>query len=94
MVSIASHRMYCDKVLFITIHLSLGAAAECPLGKRTMSRTIDSHSPYTSPPPQPIHPSGKLTVQEFKVVLKRLRFKDEKKWTVKMVRRLFEDFDT
>ena len=39
-------------------------------------------------------PLGKLTVQEFKVALKRLRFKDEKKWTLKMIRRLFQDHDT
>lgn len=37
---------------------------------------------------------GKLTVQEFKVALKRLHFKDEKQWTLKMVRRLFEDLDS
>ena len=37
---------------------------------------------------------GKLTVQEFKVALKRLHFKDEKQWSLKMIRRLFEDLDT
>jgi hypothetical protein len=40
------------------------------------------------------HVTGKLTVQEFKVALKRLHFKDEKKWTLKMIRRLFQDHDT
>jgi hypothetical protein len=40
------------------------------------------------------HVAGKLTVQEFKVALKRLHYKDEKKWTLKMIRRLFQDHDT
>ena len=37
---------------------------------------------------------GKLSPQEFKVALKRLHFKDEKKWTLKMIRLLFDDIDT
>ena len=37
---------------------------------------------------------GKLTIQEFKVALKRLHFKDEKLWTIKMIRKLFEDLDS
>lgn len=37
---------------------------------------------------------GKLSPQEFKVALKRLHFKDEKKWTLKMIKRLFDDVDT
>ena len=37
---------------------------------------------------------GKLSPQEFKVALKRLHFKDEKKWTLKMIKRLFDDIDT
>jgi Ca2+-binding EF-hand superfamily protein len=36
---------------------------------------------------------GKLTRQEFKVSLKRLHFKDEKLWSIRMVRRLFDDLD-
>ena len=37
---------------------------------------------------------GKLSAQEFKVALKRLHFKDEKKWTLKMIKRLFDDMDS
>ena len=37
---------------------------------------------------------GKLSPQEFKVALKRLHFQDEKKWTLKMIKRLFDDIDT
>ena len=37
---------------------------------------------------------GKLSPQEFKVALKRLHFKDEKKWTLKMIKRLFDDMDS
>ena len=37
---------------------------------------------------------GKLSAEEFKVSLKRLHFKDEKKWTLKMIKRLFDDMDT
>jgi EF-hand domain pair len=37
---------------------------------------------------------GKLSPQEFKVALKRLHFKDERKWTLKMIKRLFDDIDS
>lgn len=36
---------------------------------------------------------GKITVQEFKVGLKRLRVSDEKKWTLQMIRKLFDECD-
>ena len=34
---------------------------------------------------------GHLTVLEFKKGLKRLRCKDEKKWSMRMIRRLFNE---
>ena len=37
---------------------------------------------------------GLLTMQEFKVALKKLRYEEEKKWTMPMIRRLFNDFDS
>ena len=36
---------------------------------------------------------GKISYQEFKDGLKRIRFKDQKHWTVSMIRRLFSDMD-
>lgn len=36
---------------------------------------------------------GLLTMQEFKVALKKLRYEEEKKWTMRMIRRLFNEFD-
>jgi len=37
---------------------------------------------------------GLLTMQEFKVALKKLRYEEEKKWTMRMIRRLFNDLDS
>lgn len=36
---------------------------------------------------------GKISYQEFKDGLKRIRFKDQKYWTVSLIRRLFNDLD-
>jgi Ca2+-binding EF-hand superfamily protein len=37
---------------------------------------------------------GKLTVQEFKAALRRLQIKNAKKWTNRLVRRLFDEIDS
>ena len=37
---------------------------------------------------------GLLTMQEFKVALKKFQYEDEKKWTMRMIRRLFNEFDS
>lgn len=36
---------------------------------------------------------GKVTVREFKAGLRRLRCRDEKRWTLRMIRKLFDDCD-
>ena len=36
---------------------------------------------------------GKVTVREFKAGLRRLRCRDEKRWTLRMIRKLFDEAD-
>lgn len=36
---------------------------------------------------------GKVTVREFKAGLRRMRCRDEKRWTLRMIRKLFDDCD-
>lgn len=36
---------------------------------------------------------GRISVKEFKIGLRRLRCKNEKKWTFRLIRRLFDDCD-
>lgn len=36
---------------------------------------------------------GRISVKEFKIGLRRLKIKNEKKWTFRLIRRLFDDCD-